>query len=111
VDICETNFHAFSGWGRSRVESVIKESKERILQEDECLFRDQQLAHSVYLLISGRIRIEKTVQTEVQNYWPTNHDSWSKKLVKTRVLFRIEDLAPYCFIGERECLKVLPMPV
>jgi hypothetical protein len=27
------------------------------------------------------------------------------------VLFRIEDLSPYCFIGERESLKVLPMPV
>ena len=65
MDICSDNFIAFSGWGRTRVESVIKETKERILQEGECLFRDQQLAHSVYLLLSGRIRIEKTVQTEV----------------------------------------------
>ena len=87
------------------------ECKERILSLGECLFRDRQMAHSTYMLISGKLRVEKTVPTETQNYWPLDHDEWGRKLVKSRVLFRIQEVVPYCFVGERECLEERAMPV
>ena len=65
------------------------EVKERILDKDECLCREGQALNFVYLLVKGRLRIEKEIDVNDKNYWPTDKHSWCEKKIVSHVLFKI----------------------
>ena len=65
-------------------------SKERILNNDECLMREEQHQSYIYLLTHGKVRVERHVEVESFNYWPEDYNkSWVQKKVISNVLFKI----------------------
>ena len=46
------------------------EVKERILDKGECVCREGQALNFVYLLVKGKLRIEKEIDVNDKNYWP-----------------------------------------
>lgn len=52
------------------MKSLVIEVKERVLNKDECLFRDGTSADYMYLLVKGRLRVEKEVDVSAVNHWP-----------------------------------------
>ena len=73
LDIVRKNFQPFNTWDESRLKNLLQVSKERILNNDECLVREEQDQSYIYLLVQGKIRVERIVQVESVNYWPQDH--------------------------------------
>ena len=87
-------------------------AKERVLNNDECLIREKQAQPYIYLLVSGKLRVERLVKVESRNYWPEHVNcSWIEKKVTSDVLFKISDIVPFKMFGERECIYEYANPV
>ena len=52
-------FPAFKLWKEADLKNMIISSKERVLNNDECLMREEQSQNYVYLLLKGKVRIER----------------------------------------------------
>ena len=102
-----TRFETFEKWEYQKLNSLLFEVKERILQKDECLCREGMALNYVYFLMNGRLRVEKEVDVYDKNYWPTDKHAWCEKKIDSHVLFKIQEIKPYTILGERECIDEL----
>jgi len=99
------HFAPFNIWEDQRLRSLMLEAKQRILNNEECLIREKQAQPFVYLLLEGKLRVERMVSIESLNYWPQDtNKTWVEKKVTSNVLFKIMDLEPHKMFGERECI-------
>jgi len=64
------NFSPFNTWDESRLKNLLVMAKDRILNVDECLVRENQEQSYIYLLTQGKVRVERQVEVESNNYWP-----------------------------------------
>lgn len=66
----------------------------------------------MYILVSGKLRVERKVNVESINYWPDDcNKTWIEKKVSKNVLFKIMDITPLEMFGERECIYEFANPV
>ena len=87
-------------------------AKERVLNVDECLIREQQEQPYIYLLVNGKLRVERKVKDESRNFWPDDaNNNWVEKKVTSNVLFKISEILPMKMFGERECIYQYANPV
>jgi hypothetical protein len=56
-----------------------------VLNKDECLFRDDTSADYMYLLVKGRLRVEKEVDVSAANHWPLKEPEKELKWVERRI--------------------------
>ena len=98
------NFQIFAEWEYQRLKNLLFEVKERILDKGECLCRESQELNFIFLLVKGKLRVEKEIDINDKNYWPTGNHSWCEKKIVSHVLFKIQEMTPYTTFGERECL-------
>lgn len=47
----------FGGWDFVKIRSFVRNVKERVLQQDECLLQDKVQAEYIYFLMSGRLQV------------------------------------------------------
>ncbi len=85
--------------------------KERVLAKNEVVFCDGTPADYVYLLIKGRLRVEKEVEVSSVNHWPEKNASWTERKIKNLVRYKVSEIEPFTLIGEKECIKNLRWPV
>ena len=95
----------FQDWDYTQLRNLCAEAKDRILQEGECLFRDGTQANYVYMLLEGKLRVEKEVLVSAINYWPLDRANWCERTIKNKVLFKIRDIEPMTFLGEQETVN------
>ena len=87
--IVAEKFAPFNTWIDERLKNFITEAKVRILNKDEILCRENCWQNYTYLLVEGKVRVEKTVFVEQMNYWPKKHEEWVQKTIRSQVLFKI----------------------
>lgn len=75
------------------------------------MFRDGTKATHFYFLLKGKVRVEKEVDVKSVNYWPKNNSSWCERSIKSKVLYKIQDISACTMFGEKECIDDKPWPV
>lgn len=90
--------------------------KERVLAKDEVVFCDGTQADYIYLLVKGRLRVEKEVEVSSVNHWPEDvqvdnqllkKTQWTERKIQNHVLYKVNEIEPFSLIGEKECIKNL----
>ena len=104
LNIVKEHFVPFREWEDQRLRNLINCAKDRLLCNDECLIREQQAQSDVYMLVSGKLRVERKVKVESNNYWPDTDQCWVEKKVASNVLFKISEILPMQMFGERDCI-------
>ena len=56
------------------------------------------------VVVSGKLRVERKVKVESNNYWPDTDQCWVEKKVASNVLFKISEILPMQMFGERDCI-------
>lgn len=65
MQILRDNFPLFQSWDTEKLKRLCQSSKERVLAQDEVLFGDGLGAEGqFYVLLEGRLRVEKVTQVE-----------------------------------------------
>ena len=114
IKLIKENFGTFNKWddNDAMLKKLLEGAKERVLNNDECLIREQQAQPCIYLLISGKLRVERKVSVESVNYWPVDFSkNWVEKKVTSNVLFKISEILPMMMFGEHECIYEKANPV
>ena len=70
LKVIRENYIPFNSWSENRLKNLFINAKERVMNNDECLIRERQEQPYIYMLISGKLRVERHVQVESCNYWP-----------------------------------------
>ena len=112
LKLVSENFSPFNSWEETRLKNLLMNARERVLNADECLIREQQAQPYIYLLVSGKLRVERKVKVESLNYWPdAATKDWVEKKVTSDVLFKVSEILPMKMFGERECIYEYANPV
>jgi CRP-like cAMP-binding protein len=75
----------FSAWPRAKVEKLVNTCKRRQVDAGEAVFRQGDIAESLYVIMEGTVQIIKEVTIINKNVWPTSIETWqdlTRKIVK-----------------------------
>ena len=53
-----------------RLKNLLLSARDRVLNNNEYLLKEGQSQNYLYMLMSGKLRVERQVQVESLNYWP-----------------------------------------
>lgn len=57
------------------------------------------------------MRVEKEVNVKSANYWPRSAASWTERIIKDKVLYKIQEISACTMFGEKECIDDKHWPV
>ena len=98
----------FAAWPRAKVEKLVNTCQRRTLNIGENVFKQDEEADSLYVIMEGTVRLIKEVKIESKNVWPSSMATWSNRVRKVIKPILTNTLHKSDYFGELAVIRGTP---
>ena len=98
----------FAAWPRAKVEKLVNTCQRRTVHEGGNVFKQDEEADSLYVIMEGTVRLIKEVRIESKNVWPSSMATWSNRVRKVVRPILTNTLHKSDYFGELALIRGTP---